>query len=88
MNNKTSSSLAYVVDPCDVWHGRLGHVNFYYIKIFGELSLIPKLSLENLGRCEVYVESKITKKSCKPVERESKLFSLIHRLRRLEKHHD
>ena len=78
LNNKTYSSSSYIVVLCDVWHGRLGHVNFSYIKKMVELSLIPKLSLENLGKCEVCVESKITKKSCKPIERESKLVSLIH----------
>ena len=42
-----------------------------------ELSLIPRLFLENLGKCEVCVESKTTNKSSKPVERESELLSLI-----------
>ena len=36
------------------------------------------MPLENLGKCEVCVESKTTKKSCKPVERELELLSLIH----------
>ena len=53
-------------------------MSFSYIKKIVELSLIPKLSLENLGKCEVCVESKTVKKSCKPIERESKLVSLIH----------
>ena len=78
MNNKASSFSAYIVVSCDVWYGRLGPVNFSYINKMDELSLITKLSLENLGICEVCVESKITKKSCKPVERESELLSLIH----------
>ena len=43
-----------------------------------ELSLIPKLSFANHGKCESCVESKTTKKSCKTVERESNLLSLIH----------
>ena len=43
-----------------------------------ELSLIPNLYLENLGKCEVCVESKTKKKSCKSVERELELLSLIH----------
>ena len=43
-----------------------------------ELSLIPKLSLENHGKCESCVESKTTKKSCKSIEKESDLLSLIH----------
>ena len=63
LKNKASSSSAYIVISCDVWYGRLGHVNFSYIKKMVELSLIPKLSLKNLGKCEVCVESKTTKKS-------------------------
>ena len=30
--NNASSSFAYIVDSCDIWHGRLGHVNFSYMK--------------------------------------------------------
>ena len=71
LNNKASSSSTYIVISCDVWHGRLGHMNFSYIKKIIELSLIPKMSLENHGKCEVCVESKITKKSYKPIKRES-----------------
>ena len=78
INNNASSSFAYIVDSCDIWHGRLGHVNFSYMKKMVELSLIPKLSLENHRKCESCVESKTTKKSCKSVERESDLLSLIH----------
>ena len=43
-----------------------------------ELSLIPKPSLEKHGKCESLLESKTIKKSCKWVERESNLLSLIH----------
>ena len=28
INNSAFSSSAYIVDSCDIWHGRLGHVNF------------------------------------------------------------
>ena len=77
INNNASSSSAYIVDSYDIWHGRLGHVNFSYMKKMVELSLIPKLSLENHGKCESCVESKTTKKSCKSVERKSDLLSLI-----------
>ena len=64
-NNASSSFFAYIVDSYDIWHARLGHVNFSYMKKMVELSLIPKLSLENHGKCESCVESKPTKKSCK-----------------------
>ena len=62
INNNAFSFFAYIVDSCDIWHGRLGHVNFSYMKKMVELSSIPKLSLENHGKCESYVESKTTKK--------------------------
>ena len=51
INNNASSFSAYIVHFCDIWHGRLGHVNFSYMKKIFELSLIPKLSLENHGKC-------------------------------------
>ena len=73
VNNNASFSSAYIVDSCDIWHDRLGHVNFSYMKKMVELSLIPKLSLENHGKCESCVESKTIKKSCKSVERGSDL---------------
>ena len=76
--NNASSSFAYIVDSCDIWHGRLGYVNFSYMNKMVELSLIPKLSLENHVKCESCVEFKTTKKSCKSIERESDLLSLIH----------
>ena len=53
-------------------------MNFSYIKKMVELSFIPKLSLQNLGKCEACVESKTTKKSFKLIERETELLSLIH----------
>ena len=78
INNNASFSSDYIVNFFVIWHGRLWHVNFLYMKKMVELSLIPKLSLENHGKCESCVESKTTKKSCKSVERESDLLSLIH----------
>ena len=56
INNNASSSSAYIVDSCDIWHSRLGHVNFSNMKKMVELSLIPKLSLENHGKCDSYQE--------------------------------
>ena len=32
INNSASSSSAYIVDSCDIWHSRLGHVDFSYMK--------------------------------------------------------
>ena len=56
INNNASSFSAYIVDSCDIWHGRLGHVNFSYMKKMVELCLIPNPSLENHGKCDSYLE--------------------------------
>ena len=48
LNNKLYLSSADIVVSCDVWHGRLGHVTFSYIKKMLELSLIANLSLKTL----------------------------------------
>ena len=32
INDNASSSSVYIVDSCDIWHGRLGYVNILYIK--------------------------------------------------------
>ena len=53
INNNASFSFAYIVDSCDIWHGRLGHVNFSYMKKMGELSLILKPSFESHRKCEL-----------------------------------
>ena len=71
LNSKSSSSFVYIVISCDIWHGKLGHVNFSHIKKMVELSFIRRLSLENLRKCEACVKSKTTKKSCKPLKSES-----------------
>ena len=57
INKNTSSSSSYIVDSCDIWHGRLRHVNFSYINKMVDLSLIPKFFIENQGKCESCMES-------------------------------
>lgn len=78
VNNENASSFAYLVDSFDVWHGRLGHVNFGYIKKMKEMGLIPTVNEKHVDKCEVCAETKITKTPCKPVTRESELLLLVH----------
>jgi hypothetical protein len=60
--NENSSSCAYLVDSINIWHGRLGHVNFGYIKKMKETRIINSPSETNMDKCEVCAEIKITKK--------------------------
>ena len=70
---------SYIVDSVDLWHGRLGHVNFSYLKKMKDISLLSNISVSNIGKCDICVESKATKKTCNPIlKRETKLLNLIH----------
>ena len=69
MNGNASSSSAYLIDSCDLWHGRLGHAGFSYIKKMKEIGLLRNVTTSDHDKCEICVESKSTKKSCKSVQR-------------------
>ena len=56
---------------------RLGHVNSSYVIKLQRLGLINIHDKQNM-KCDVYVESKITKKVCHSVERQTELLGLIH----------
>ena len=43
-----------------------------------ESGIINTLSEANMDKCEICAETKITKKPCKSVTRESKLLNLVH----------
>jgi len=69
--NKSESST-YIVDSYDIWHARLGHVNSSYVMKLQRLVLINMHDKQN-SKCDVCIESKITKKTCHSVERQTKL---------------
>ena len=87
MNANTSSS-AYIIESIDLWHHRLGHVNFVSIKKLKNLKLINPCESHETGKCPVCVESKYFKKPYKPVMmRSTELLELIHsNLAYLKKH--
>ena len=44
-NNKNTSS-AYMIESSNVWHGRLGHVNFDTMRKLMKLELLPKFNID------------------------------------------
>lgn len=78
INGNASTSSAYLVDSVDLWHGRLGHVNFTYIKKMKDVGLLSFPTYSEDKKCSVCIESKTTKKTCKPVQREWELLGLMH----------
>ena len=76
--NENASSSAYLVDSYDIWHARLGHVSSGYIKKMQTLGLINNIDYSGLSKCQICATSKLTKKICSSMTRETKLLELIH----------
>ena len=56
MNENASTSSAYMIDACDLWHGRLGHVDFSYIKKIKDIGLLHNVTISDHDKCEICVE--------------------------------
>ncbi|KAL4034932.1 hypothetical protein IC575_003605 [Cucumis melo] len=77
--NANASISAYVIGYVNLWHGRLGHVNFASIRKLKNLRLINTSESHETGKFPICVESKFHKKPFKPVEyRSTDLLELIH----------
>ena len=61
-----------------IWHARLGHVNSGYIKKMQTLGLINKIDYSGLSKFQICATSKLTRKTCVSLSRETKLLELIH----------
>ena len=66
------------VESSDLWHSRLGHLNFGALKNMMNLELIPKHSIDKKSKCQVCVTAKQTKKPFHNVVRDSELLDLVH----------
>ncbi|CAM8925101.1 unnamed protein product [Rhodiola kirilowii] len=75
--NKESSSV-YLLESSNLWHGRLGHVNYDSIRNLMKLNYIPKLQIDSEHKCEICVEAKLTRTSFHSVERDTEPLDLIH----------
>ncbi|KAL0312905.1 UNVERIFIED_CONTAM: Retrovirus-related Pol polyprotein from transposon TNT 1-94 [Sesamum radiatum] len=79
ISNKSTSNSAYIVESINIWHGRLGHVNFDSIKRLKSMNLINTFEASKCTKCSICVESKFVKKPLKPVtQRCTELLELIY----------
>ncbi|KAL0385037.1 UNVERIFIED_CONTAM: Retrovirus-related Pol polyprotein from transposon TNT 1-94 [Sesamum radiatum] len=79
VSNKSISNSAYIVETVNIWHGRLGHVNFDSVKRLKSMNLIDISEADKCSKCSVCVESKFVRKPFKPVtQRCTELLELIH----------
>jgi hypothetical protein len=75
--NKNDVGCAYIVDSSLMWHARLGHLNFKYMKYMSKYELIS-YKQDVHDKCEICIESKIKKKPFPSTNRDSQLLELIH----------
>ena len=64
-------------DYCDIWHARLGHTNSMYVFKLQRLGLI-NMHDNQTKKCDVCIESKLTKIPCPFVQYETNFIGLIH----------
>ena len=76
--NKMSTSSAYLLESSNLWHGRLGHVNFNSLRRLIKLDHIPNFQIDTSKKCETCVEAKLTKTSFQSIERSTEPLGLIH----------
>ena len=75
--NKNTSS-AYMLESSNVWHGRLGHVNYNTLSRLINMECLPKFKIDPNHKNEICVESKLAKTSFQSIERSSEPLELIH----------
>jgi hypothetical protein len=75
--NKNDVGCAYIVDSSLMWHARLGHLNFKYMKYMSKQELIS-YKQDVHDKCEICIKSKIRNKHFPFTNRDSQLLELIH----------
>ncbi|RVX22336.1 Retrovirus-related Pol polyprotein from transposon TNT 1-94 [Vitis vinifera] len=75
--NKASTST-YMLESSNLWHGRLGHVNYDTLRRLINLNHIPIFQINSNHKCETCVEAKLTRSSFQSVERNTEPLDLIH----------
>ena len=66
--NKISTST-YILESSNLWHDKLGHVNYDTLCRLINLNHIPAFQIDAKHKCEGCVEAKPTKSSFQSVER-------------------
>ena len=75
--NKVSTST-YVLELSNLWHGRLGYVNYDTLSRLINLNHIATFQIHAKYKYETCVETKLTKSSFQSVERHIEPLNLIH----------
>ena len=75
--NKEVSGCAYFVDFSYLWHARLGHLNFKYLKFMLKHGMIS-YKHDDKKKYENCIQAKMTKKPFSKSNRNSIILKLVH----------
>ena len=76
--NDSVAPSVYNIESPDLWHSRLGHLNFGALKNIMNLELIPKHAIDKKSKCQLCVSVKHTRKPFHNVVRDSVFLELVH----------
>ena len=68
--NKEVFGCAYIVDSSYLWHARLGHLNFKYLKFMSKHGMIS-YKHDDEKKCEICIQAKMTKKPFSKLDRKT-----------------
>lgn len=69
MNKNVASSSVYMFESFDLWHGRLGHVNYHMLRRLINLEHIPSFYINYKHKCDTCVETKLKRSTFQTIER-------------------
>ena len=61
--NKNNKSLDYMFEYSNLWHDRLGHVNYDTLRRLINLDHISLFQIDSKYKCETCLETKMTRSS-------------------------
>ena len=76
--NKNNQSSVYLLKSSNLWHGRLGHVNYDTLRRLINLDRIPSFQIDLKHKCEICVKAKLTRSSFQTIKRNTEPLELIH----------
>nr|GEY97443.1 zinc finger MYM-type protein 1-like [Tanacetum cinerariifolium] len=72
------NSSSYLIESSNVWHGRLGHVDFNSMRRLIKYNSIPNFHIDPKYKCETCVEVKLTRSFFKTVKQKTEPLAMMH----------
>lgn len=61
-NNNNNNASTYIIESPNIWHVRLGHVNYRCLHRMCNLGLLFTFDLNHNYKCEICIEAKFDEK--------------------------